>query len=36
MGAWWLGWVFLGFAMLIVALLVGLFPKQLPKKPKER
>lgn len=31
-GAWWFGWVFLGFALLIVSVLVGLFPKELPKK----
>lgn len=33
--AWWLGWVFLGIAMLLVAGLVGLFPKELPKKRKQ-
>ncbi|CAO1338045.1 unnamed protein product [Diamesa tonsa] len=32
LGAWWFGWVFLGFAMIIVAGLIGLFPKELPKK----
>lgn len=32
MGAWWFGWVFLGIAMLAVSVLVGLFPKELPKK----
>lgn len=32
MGAWWFGWVFLGIAMLVVSALVGLFPKELPKK----
>lgn len=35
MGAWWFGWVFLGIAMLAVAVLVGLFPKELPKKRKQ-
>lgn len=34
MGAWWFGWVFLGIAMLGVAVLIGLFPKDLPKKIK--
>ena len=32
LGAWWFGWVFLGLAMIIVASLIGLFPKELPKK----
>lgn len=32
MGAWWFGWVFLGMALLAVSVLVGLFPKELPKK----
>ncbi|CAO1337195.1 unnamed protein product [Diamesa serratosioi] len=32
LGAWWFGWVFLGFAMIVVAGLIGLFPKELPKK----
>lgn len=31
MGAWWLGWLIIGFLMLIFTVLVGLFPKQLPK-----
>lgn len=35
MGAYWLGWVFIGIAMLFVSVLIGLFPKQLPKKTKE-
>lgn len=32
LGAWWLGWVILGGLMLIFAFLIGLFPKQLPKR----
>uniref|UniRef100_A0A336M246 Solute carrier organic anion transporter family member n=1 Tax=Culicoides sonorensis TaxID=179676 RepID=A0A336M246_CULSO len=32
LGAWWLGWVVLGIAMTIFAFLIGLFPKELPKK----
>lgn len=31
MGAWWLGWVLLGTAMLLFAVLIGMFPKALPK-----
>lgn len=31
-GAWWLGWIILGFAMLFFAGLIGMFPKHLPKK----
>lgn len=32
LGAWWLGWIILGFSMLFFAGLIGLFPKHLPKK----
>lgn len=32
MGAWWFGWVFLGIALLLVSFLVGMFPKELPKR----
>ncbi|XP_037025259.1 solute carrier organic anion transporter family member 74D isoform X2 [Bradysia coprophila] len=32
LGAWWLGWIILGFSMLIFAALIGMFPKHLPKK----
>lgn len=38
MGAWWLGWIILGFLMLLFSVLISLFPKHLPKikkKPKE-
>jgi hypothetical protein len=35
MGAYWLGWVFIGFALLFVSVLIGLFPKRLPKKNAE-
>ncbi|XP_058446034.1 solute carrier organic anion transporter family member 74D [Malaya genurostris] len=35
LGAWWLGWIILGLAMLIFAVLIGLFPKDLPVKKKE-
>ncbi|XP_050076984.1 solute carrier organic anion transporter family member 74D [Anopheles maculipalpis] len=34
LGAWWLGWILLGVAMIIFALLIGMFPKEIPKKPK--
>ncbi|XP_055590283.1 solute carrier organic anion transporter family member 74D [Uranotaenia lowii] len=30
LGAWWLGWIILGIAMLFFAALIGLFPKDLP------
>lgn len=36
LGAWWLGWVFLGTAMLVFAVLIGMFPKALPKKCPEK
>ncbi|XP_062545506.1 solute carrier organic anion transporter family member 74D isoform X2 [Armigeres subalbatus] len=32
LGAWWLGWIILGIAMLFFAALIGLFPKELPKR----
>lgn len=32
LGAWWLGWIVLGSAMAIFSILIGLFPKELPKK----
>lgn len=31
MGAWWLGWIVLGAAMAVFSILIGLFPKQMPK-----
>ncbi|XP_023159663.2 solute carrier organic anion transporter family member 74D [Drosophila hydei] len=35
LGAWWLGWVILGTLMCVFSGLIGLFPKQLPKKNNE-
>lgn len=32
MGAWWLGWIVLGVSMIFFAMLVGLFPRDMPKK----
>ncbi|KAH8403161.1 hypothetical protein KR222_006204, partial [Zaprionus bogoriensis] len=32
LGAWWLGWVILGTLMCVFSGLIGLFPKQLPKR----
>ncbi|XP_035775439.1 solute carrier organic anion transporter family member 74D-like [Anopheles albimanus] len=32
LGAWWLGWILLGVAMLFFAMLTGLFPKEIPRK----
>ncbi|XP_052896368.1 solute carrier organic anion transporter family member 74D [Anopheles moucheti] len=34
LGAWWLGWILLGVAMIIFAILIGMFPKEIPKKSK--
>ncbi|XP_077302634.1 organic anion transporting polypeptide 33Ea [Arctopsyche grandis] len=34
MGAWWLGWIIIGFLMLLFTFLVGMFPKHLPKVVK--
>lgn len=31
LGAWWFGWIILGTAMAFFSILIGLFPKQLPK-----
>lgn len=31
LGAWWFGWILLGFAMLLFSWLIGMFPKELPK-----
>ncbi|XP_055706952.1 solute carrier organic anion transporter family member 74D isoform X2 [Phlebotomus papatasi] len=36
MGAWWMGWIVVGSIMMIFAVLIGMFPKDLPKKPKKR
>lgn len=34
-GAWWLGWIILGVITLLFAVLIGLFPKELPKRKKQ-
>lgn len=31
LGAWWLGWIILGFTMGIFAILIAMFPRELPK-----
>ena len=36
MGAWWLGWIVLGVAMILFAFLVGLFPRNMPKSKKDQ
>lgn len=36
MGAWWLGWIILGIAMILFAVLVGLFPRDLPKRKSKK
>jgi hypothetical protein len=33
-GAWWLGWLILGIAMLVIAVFIGMFPKALPRRRK--
>lgn len=35
LGAWWLGWIILGVITLLVATLIGLFPRYLPKKKEK-
>lgn len=35
LGAWWFGWMILGTLMVLFSGLIGLFPKQLPKKKSE-
>ncbi|XP_017464094.1 PREDICTED: solute carrier organic anion transporter family member 4C1 isoform X2 [Rhagoletis zephyria] len=35
LGAWWFGWMILGTLMVLFSGLIGLFPKQLPKKRPE-
>lgn len=32
LGAWWFGWIILGTLMILFSGLIGLFPKELPKK----
>ncbi|XP_037811901.1 solute carrier organic anion transporter family member 74D [Lucilia sericata] len=34
LGAWWFGWMILGTLMVLFSGLIGLFPKELPKKTK--
>ncbi|KAL5279212.1 hypothetical protein ACFFRR_003683 [Megaselia abdita] len=34
LGAWWMGWMFLGSFLLLFSGLLGIFPKTLPKKEK--
>uniref|UniRef100_A0A1B0GL27 Solute carrier organic anion transporter family member n=1 Tax=Lutzomyia longipalpis TaxID=7200 RepID=A0A1B0GL27_LUTLO len=36
MGAWWMGWIVVGSIMMVFAILIGMFPKDLPKKPKKK
>jgi len=31
-GAWWLGWILLGFLMLCITFVIALFPRELPRK----
>ncbi|XP_015111744.1 solute carrier organic anion transporter family member 4C1 [Diachasma alloeum] len=35
LGAWWLGWIILGILLAVFALLIAMFPRHLPKKPKK-
>lgn len=34
-GAYWLGWIIVGFAVMFFALLIGMFPREFPKKNKK-
>lgn len=36
LGAWWFGWMILGTLMCLFSGLIGLFPKELPKKNNRR
>lgn len=36
LGAWWLGWIILGFTMLLFSWLIAMFPKELPKMRLQR
>lgn len=36
MGAWWMGWIVLGVSMIVFAFMIGLFPRDLPKKSKDK
>ncbi|CAB3388039.1 Hypothetical predicted protein [Cloeon dipterum] len=36
LGAWWLGWIFLGVMMLVFAVLISLFPHELPPKASKK
>jgi cytochrome bd-type quinol oxidase subunit 2 len=36
LGAWWLGWIFLGLVMLVFAALISLFPRMLPPKVSKK
>ncbi|XP_017054223.2 LOW QUALITY PROTEIN: solute carrier organic anion transporter family member 74D [Drosophila ficusphila] len=36
MGAWWLGWILLTVILLITAVFVGMFPKEMPKAKARR
>lgn len=35
LGAWWLGWIIIGIVMLVLAVLIGMFPENLPRKSKK-
>lgn len=35
LGAWWLGWIIIGFIMFIFSGLLALFPQQLPRKDQQ-
>lgn len=32
LGAWWLGWIVLGIAMILISSLIGFFPRNMPKR----
>lgn len=35
LGAWWLGWLIIGFSVLLFAILIGMFPKEMIKNRKK-
>lgn len=36
LGAWWFGWIVIGCGMLFFAMLIGMFPKEMPRKINQK
>ncbi|XP_053687128.1 solute carrier organic anion transporter family member 74D-like [Sabethes cyaneus] len=36
LGAWWIGWIIMGFAVVPLGLFIGMFPRELPKTVARR